>query len=49
MSPDGLAGAFAAAHGLIHASGDLASFLGTGISKSCALGLSRESGEKKMM
>jgi hypothetical protein len=27
MSLDGLPGAFAAAHGLIHASGDLASFL----------------------
>jgi hypothetical protein len=49
MSPNGLAGAFEAVHGLIHASGDLASFLGTGILKSCALGLSRESVEKKMM
>jgi hypothetical protein len=47
--PDGLAGAFEAAHGLIHVSGALASFLGTGISKSCVHRLSRENGEKKMV
>jgi hypothetical protein len=48
-SPDGLAGAFEAAHGLMPASGALAAFLGTGILKSCVHGLSRENGEKKMI
>jgi hypothetical protein len=48
-SPDGLAGAFEAANGLIHASSALAAFLGTSSSKGCVHGLSRENGEKKMI